>query len=82
MFVSVLSKLRNYLVLSITQHHQEEIIGLTLASEDSFKIEFIRSEIESIHGVRESNIFFPLTMKYNQESIIKAIEQQLLTFRQ
>ena len=77
-FESVFSKLRNYLVLSLTQHHQEETIGLILASEDSFKIEFIRSEIESINGVRESNIFFPITMEYNQESIIKALEQQML----
>jgi DNA-binding Lrp family transcriptional regulator len=77
-FESVFNKLRNYLVLSLTQHHREEIIGLILASEDSFKIEFIRSEIESINGVRESNIFFPITMEYNQELIIKAIEQQML----
>jgi DNA-binding Lrp family transcriptional regulator len=77
-FESVLNKLRNYLVLSLTHHHQEETIGLILASEDSFKIEFIRSEIESIYGVRESNIFFPIKMEYNQESIIKAIDQQML----
>jgi DNA-binding Lrp family transcriptional regulator len=77
-FESVFSKLHNYLALSITQHHRQETIGLTLASEDSFKIEFIRSEIESIYGVKESNIFFPVTMEYNQESIIKAIEQQML----
>ena len=78
-FESVFSKLRNYLVLSLTHHHQEETIGLILASEDSSKIEFIRSEVESIYGVKEANIFFPTTMEYNQESIIKAIEQQMLT---
>lgn len=76
---SVFSKLGNYFVLShIIQQHQEETIGLILASEDSFKIELIRSEIESIYGVREVNIFFPITMEYNLESIIKAIEEQML----
>jgi DNA-binding Lrp family transcriptional regulator len=75
---SVFNKLHNYLVLSLTQHHQEETIGFILASQDSFKIEFIRSEIESIYGVKGSNIFFPIVMEYNQESIIKSIEQQML----
>jgi DNA-binding Lrp family transcriptional regulator len=77
-FESIFNKLSNYLMLSLTHHHQEETIGLTLASEDSFKIEFIRSQIESLYGVKEANIFFPITMEYNQESIIKAVEQQML----
>jgi DNA-binding Lrp family transcriptional regulator len=77
-FESIFNKLSNYLMLSLTHHHQEETIGLILASEDSFKIEFIRSQIESVYGVKEANIFFPIKMEYNQESIIKAVEQQML----
>jgi hypothetical protein len=64
-------------MLSLIHHHQEEIIGLILASEDSFKIEFIRSQIESLNGVKEANIFIPIKMEYNQEVVIKAVEQQL-----
>lgn len=77
-FESVFNKLRNYLILSSTHHHQEETIGWILASEDSLKIELIRSQIEALDGVKEANIYFPIRMEYYQESIIKAVEQQML----
>jgi DNA-binding Lrp family transcriptional regulator len=76
-FESVFNKLRNYLMLSLTYHHKKETIGLILASEDSFKIESIRSEIESLYGVKEASIFFPVKMEYNQDSIMKAVEHRL-----
>jgi DNA-binding Lrp family transcriptional regulator len=76
-FESIFDKLHNYFMLSLIHHHQEETIGLILASEDSFKIEFIRSQIESLYGVKEANIFLPIKMEYNQEVVIKAVEQQL-----
>jgi len=77
-FESVFTKLRNYLMLSSTHHHQEETIGLILASEDSFKIELIRSQIEALYGVKEANIYFPIKMEYYQESIIRALEKQMI----
>jgi hypothetical protein len=78
-FESIFNKLRNCLMLSSIPHHQEETIGLILASEDSFKIELIRSQIESLYGVKEANIFLPIKMEYNQEVVIKAVEQQILS---
>jgi hypothetical protein len=58
-------------------HDQEDIIGLILASEDVFKIEQIRSQVESFKEVKEANIFLPITITYNQEPIVKAIEQKI-----
>lgn len=76
-FELVFTKLSDYLILSTTHHHEEETIGLILASEDSFKIEYIRSQIEGIDGVKEANIYFPIKMEY-QDSIIRAVEQQMI----
>src|SRR5919106_7017795 len=42
--------LHNNLVLTSMAHDQEETIGLILASEDVFKIEHIRSQVESFEG--------------------------------
>jgi hypothetical protein len=58
-------------------HDQEETIGLILASDDIFKIKSIRSQVESFEGVKEANIFLPITINYNQDMIVKAIEQRL-----
>lgn len=66
------------MISAVIPHHQNEIIGFILAREDNSKIESLRSEIESIVGVDKSNIYFPIKLEYNQESIIKAIERQLL----
>jgi hypothetical protein len=54
-----------------------ERIGLILASEDVFKIESIRSRIESLNGVKEANIFLLTKIEYNQDSIVKSIEGKL-----
>ena len=59
-------------------HDQEDTIGLILASEDVFKIEQIRSQVESFEEVKEANIFLPITITYNQELIVKAIEQKIV----
>lgn len=69
--------LHNNLVLSSMHHDQEDTIGLILASEDVFKIEQIRSQVESFEEVKEANIFLPITITYNQELIVKAIEQKI-----
>lgn len=75
-FESALNCIHNCLVLSLIPHHQQEIIGLILSTENSFKIEIMRSEIESLTGVKESNIYFPIKLEYNQEPLIKATEKQ------
>ncbi len=64
--------------MSKRSHHEEETIGLILGSEDSFKIEFIRSQIEAFDGVKEANIYFPIKMENYQDSIIRAVEQQMI----
>lgn len=80
-FESAFNMIHNCLVLSLTPHHQEEIIGLILSSENSFKIELMRSEMESMRGVKESNIYFPIKLEYNQEPLIKSIERQASKIR-
>lgn len=70
--------LHNNLVLSSMHHDQEDTIGLILASEDVFKIEQIRSQVESFEEVKEANIFLPITITYNQELIVKAIKQKIV----
>jgi DNA-binding Lrp family transcriptional regulator len=74
----VYGALHNNLVLSSMHHDQEDTIGLILASEDVFKIEQIRSQVESFEEVKEANIFLPITITYNQELIVKAIEQKIV----
>lgn len=70
--------LHNNLILSSMHHDQEDTIGLILASEDVFKIEQIRSQVESFEEVKEANTFLPITITYNQELIVKAIEQKIV----
>jgi DNA-binding Lrp family transcriptional regulator len=67
----------NNLILSLLAHDQESTIGLILASDDVFKIESIRSRVESFDGVKEANIFLPIRIDYNQDMIVKAIERRL-----
>jgi hypothetical protein len=71
------SELHHYLILSSFLHNQAETIGVILASEDVFKIESIRSRIESFRGVKGANVFIPIQIEYNQDSIVKAIERKL-----
>jgi DNA-binding Lrp family transcriptional regulator len=80
-FESVFSKIHKYMISAAFPHHQNEIMGFILAREDNSKIESLRSEIESIVGVDRSNIYFPIKLEYNQESIIKAIERQILQLK-
>jgi DNA-binding Lrp family transcriptional regulator len=70
--------LHNNLVLSSMHHDQEDTIGLILASEDVFKIEQIRSQVESFEEVKEASIFLPIMITYNQELIVKAIERKIV----
>ncbi|MDQ4022273.1 MAG: winged helix-turn-helix transcriptional regulator [Thermoproteota archaeon] len=70
----IFSELHNHIILSSILHDQVERIGLILASEDVFKIESIRSQIESFNGVKEANVFLPTKIEYNQDSIVKSIE--------
>ena len=74
---NIFSELHNHIILSSILHDQVERIGLILASEDVFKIEFIRSQIESFNGVKEANVFLPTKIEYNQDSIVKSIEGKL-----
>ena len=73
----IFSELHNHIILSSILHDQVERIGLILASEDVFKIESIRSQIESFNGVKEANVFLPTKIEYNQDSIVKSIEGKL-----
>ena len=73
----IFHELHNHLILSSILHDQVERIGLILASEDVFKIESIRSQIESFNGVKEANVFLPTKIEYNQDSIVKAIEGKI-----
>ncbi|MDQ3971545.1 MAG: winged helix-turn-helix transcriptional regulator [Thermoproteota archaeon] len=70
----IFSELHNHIILSSILHDQVERIGLILASEDVFKIESIRTQIESFNGVKEANVFLPTKIEYNQDSIVKSIE--------
>jgi hypothetical protein len=74
---TIFSELHNNLILSLMTHDQESTIGLILASDDVFKIESIRSRVESFDGVKEANIFLPIRIDYNQDMIVKAIERRL-----
>jgi hypothetical protein len=42
-----------------------------------FKIESIRSQIRSLIGVKEANVFLPTKIQYNERVIMKAIERQI-----
>ncbi len=74
----IYSQLQNYIILSLMTYDQEkESIGMTVATEDVFKIESIRSQIHSLNGVKEANVFLPIKIQYNESVIMKAIERQI-----
>lgn len=74
----IFGRLHNHIILSLMTYDQEkETIGLNLASEDVFKIESIRSQIQSLKGVKEANVFLPIEIQYNERVIMKAIERQI-----
>jgi DNA-binding Lrp family transcriptional regulator len=75
---TIFSQLHNQIILSLMTYDQEkETIGLNLATEDVFKIESMRSEIQSLKGVKEANVFIPIKVQYHEEVIAKAIDRQL-----
>ncbi len=70
-------ELRDYLILSKI-FNSKDTIGLILACEDVFKIETIRSLIESMDGITQSRTFLPTTIEYNQDFMLAAIDQKIL----
>jgi DNA-binding Lrp family transcriptional regulator len=73
----ILDELHESIILSFNFANQMDAIGLNLASDDVFKIENIRSHIESFDGVQDANVFFPIKLEYPQEWMIKAIDRKL-----
>lgn len=67
-------ELRDYLILSRI-FNSKDTIGLVLTCEGVIDVENIRSLIESIDGVSQSRIFLPITIEYNQETILTALDQ-------
>jgi DNA-binding Lrp family transcriptional regulator len=70
-------ELHESIILSTNLGNQVDAIGLNLASDDVFKIEDMRSHIESFDGVQQANVFFPTKLEFPQEWIIKAIDRKL-----
>lgn len=74
LLTKIFGRLHNHIVLSLMTYDQEKkTIGLNLVSEDVFKIESIRSQIQSLKGVKEANVFLPIKIQYNERIIMKAI---------
>jgi DNA-binding Lrp family transcriptional regulator len=67
-------QLRDYLILSRI-FNSKDTIGLVLACEAVIDVENIRSLIESIDGVDQSQIFLPTAIEYNQETILTTIDR-------
>ena len=75
---NIVSRLHNHIILSLMTHDQKkETIGLNLAGEYVFKIESIRSQIQSLKGVKEANVFLPIKIQYNEGITMKAIERHI-----
>jgi DNA-binding Lrp family transcriptional regulator len=73
----IFGELHHYVILSSTLYGRADTIGLILACEDVFIIESIRSRMESLNGVKESNVFLPTKIEYNQDLIVKAIDRKI-----
>jgi DNA-binding Lrp family transcriptional regulator len=73
----IYAELHESIISSSNLSNQVDAIGLNLASEDVFKIERIRSRIESVEDVQQANVFFPIKLEYPQEWIINAIDRKL-----
>jgi DNA-binding Lrp family transcriptional regulator len=73
----IFSELHDNIILSFNLANQVNAIGVNLAIDDVFKIEGIRSRIESLEGVQEANVFFPIKLECPQEWIIRAIDYKL-----
>jgi DNA-binding Lrp family transcriptional regulator len=73
----ILGELHNNIITSFNLANQVNAIGLNLAVDDVFKIERIRTRIESFDGVQEANVFFPIKLECPQEWVIKMIDHKL-----
>lgn len=73
----IYTELYENVISSSNLSNQVDAIGLNLASEDIFKIEGIRSRINSFEGVQRADVFFPIKLEYLQEWIINAIDRKL-----
>jgi DNA-binding Lrp family transcriptional regulator len=73
----IYAELHENIISSSNLSNQVDAIGLNLVSEDVFKIERIRSRIESFDDVQQANIFIPIKLEYPQEWIINAIDRKL-----
>jgi DNA-binding Lrp family transcriptional regulator len=73
----IFGELHHYVILSSILYGRADTIGLILACEDVFIIESIRSRMESLNGVKESNVFLPTKIEYNQDLIVKAIDRKI-----
>lgn len=73
----IYTELYENVISSSNLSNQVDAIGLNLASEDIFKIERIRSRINSFEGVQRADVFFPIKLEYLQEWIINAIDRKL-----
>ena len=79
----IFDQMHNHIIISLMTYDQEKkMIGLNLATEDVFKIEAIRSNVQSLKGVREANVFLPIRIQYNEDIIIKSIEKQITIMEQ
>jgi DNA-binding Lrp family transcriptional regulator len=73
----ILGELHNNIITSFNLANQVNAIGLNLAVDDVFKIERIRTRIESFDGVQEANVFFPIKLECPQEWVMKMIDHKL-----
>jgi DNA-binding Lrp family transcriptional regulator len=73
----ILDELHNNIITSFNLANQVNAIGLNLAVDDVFKIERIRTRIESFDGVQEANVFLPIKLECPQEWVIKMIDLKL-----
>jgi Lrp/AsnC family leucine-responsive transcriptional regulator len=71
-----------HFMLSSDVSSQEDRIGIMLGSEDAIGIESIRSKIESVDGVQQTNAFLVIKLTCPQAWILKAIERRLAEYAQ
>lgn len=55
----------------------QEIIILSLCSDNFFDIEKILRNVKSLEGVKQVEVFQPIRMRYSQTSLIKEIDKRL-----
>lgn len=81
-FEKIYYELRNNIILStVSNNPTAETIGLILACSDTAKTESIRTKIESLEYVKECRVFFPTRIEYNQNLLLKAVDEKILQFQ-